>query len=267
MPEVLAPAKVNLALHVTGKRADGYHLLDSLVVFAGVYDRLTVDRADVTSIEVSGPQADGVPADARNIVWKAADWAGVPARIVLQKHLPNAAGLGGGSTDAAAVLIALSQGPEGAEVLGADVPVCWHQKPCRMAGIGEVLEDVPALPPLWIVLVNAGEAVPTAPVFRALARVDNAPMPDPRWQDFDSFIGWLMGTRNDMETAARTVSPVIGDVLARLQQTQGCALSRMSGSGGTCFGLYATQDAAQAAAAAMPESWWARAAPVLQRPS
>lgn len=261
--DVFAPAKVNLALHVTGKRADGYHLLDSLVVFAGVLDWVKVERADVTSLEVTGPQSGGVPTDARNIVWKAAEWAGRPARMSLRKFIPNAAGLGGGSSDAAAVLIALGCGPDGSEALGADVPVCWHRRPMRMRGIGEVLDEVPELPPMWIVLVNAGEDVPTGAVFGAMENVHNTPMPPPEWSDFASFITWLKTTRNDMERAAKTVSPVIAEVLERLDATRGCAIARMSGSGGTCFGLYQDEDAANAAARAMPDGWWAEAALVL----
>ncbi|OAN78891.1 4-(cytidine 5'-diphospho)-2-C-methyl-D-erythritol kinase [Jannaschia sp. EhC01] len=261
--KVFAPAKVNLALHVTGKRADGYHLLDSLVVFAGVFDWLTVEPASEMSVTVTGPKAEGVPTDARNLVWRAAEWAGRPSHITLEKHLPQSAGIGGGSTDAASVLIALGCGPDGSEALGADVPVCWHRRPCRMSGIGEVLEEVPDLPLMWMVLVNAGVAVPTGVVFQMMEDVDNAALPTPEWNDFDSFITWLATTRNDMEAAAKTVSPVIFEVLERLAQTEGCALARMSGSGGTCFGLYATEKQAEAAAASMPSEWWAEAALVM----
>ncbi|GAB5446888.1 4-(cytidine 5'-diphospho)-2-C-methyl-D-erythritol kinase [Gymnodinialimonas sp.] len=258
-----APAKINLALHVTGKRDDGYHLLDSLVAFATVYDWITLTPAEEMSLEVSGPYGAGVPTDGRNLVWKAAEFAGKPSHITLEKHLPHAAGIGGGSTDAATVLIALGCGPDGSEALGADVPVCWHRRPMRMSGIGEVLEEVPDLPMVWIVLVNAGKAVPTGLVFQTMTQVDNAPMATPDWHDFDSFIAWLAGTRNDMEDAAKTLSPVISDVLDRIRATPGCALARMSGSGGTCFGLYATEAEAEAAAAAMPGDWWAEAAFVL----
>lgn len=265
-----APAKVNLALHVTGKRGDGFHLLDSLVVFAGVGDWLEFAPADTLSLQVRGPRAEGVPEDERNLVWKAAQWLapGRGAAITLNKHLPHAGGIGGGSADAACALRGLAEMwdvavPRGAEVLGADVPVCLHGRPVRMRGIGEVLEDVPPLPPLWIVLVNAGQEVPTGPVFKALERTDNPPLPVPAWDGFDGFIAWLDVARNDLQKAAKTVSPIIGDVLARLSQAQGCRLARMSGSGGTCFGLFEAEDDAVAAAQAMPEGWWAEAAPVL----
>ncbi|WP_341863449.1 4-(cytidine 5'-diphospho)-2-C-methyl-D-erythritol kinase [Gymnodinialimonas sp. 57CJ19] len=265
-----APAKVNLALHVTGKREDGFHLLDSLVVFAGGGDWLTFAPADTLSLQVRGPRARGVPEDGRNLVWKAAQWLapGRGAAITLDKHLPHAGGIGGGSADAACALRGLAQMwgvdvPRGAEALGADVPVCLHGRPVRMRGIGEVLEDVPPLPPVWIVLVNAGQEVPTGPVFKALERTDNPPLPAPAWDGFDGFMAWLQETRNDLQTAAKTVSPIIDDVLARLSQTHGCRLARMSGSGGTCFGLFEAEADAVAAATAMPADWWAEAAPVL----
>jgi 4-diphosphocytidyl-2-C-methyl-D-erythritol kinase len=261
--EVFAAAKVNLALHITGKRDDGYHLLDSLVVFAGVFDWITVEQAAETSLTVTGPMAAGVPEDRSNLVWKATEFAGKPARLTLDKHLPSAAGIGSASSDAAAVLVALGAGPQGTEALGADVPVCWHRTPCRMSGIGEVRAEVPDLPMMWIVLVNAGEPVPTGAVFGALERVDHTPMPEPEWHDFSSMIAWLETTRNDLEAPARGISPVIDDVLARLRATDGCALARMSGSGGTCYGLYETEEAAKAAAASMPENWWAEDAFVL----
>lgn len=258
-----APAKVNLALHVTGKRDDGYHLLDSLVVFAGVGDWVEVDLAAAMSLVVTGPRAFGVPDDARNLVWQAAEWAGKTARITLDKRLPAAGGIGGGSADAAAVLRALGVSCEGSETLGADVPVCVRGRPCRMSGIGEVLHDVPALPKMWIVLVNAGVEVPTGAVFGALESVENPGLPEPAWEGIDGFVDWLEGTRNDLEEAAKTLFPVIGDVLKRLEATDGCALARMSGSGGTCFGLFESEAAARVAARAMPKGWWAEAAEVL----
>ena len=258
-----APAKVNLALHVTGKRADGYHLLDSLVVFADVGDWLEIAPAEALTLSVTGPRAEGVPDDKRNLVWKAAEWLG-PGRgaaMVLEKHLPHAGGIGGGSADAACALRGLAEVwnvdvPSGADALGADIPVCLHGRPVRMAGIGDVLDDVPVLPQMWIVLVNAGVEVPTGAVFKAMERVDNAPMPTPEWSDFNSFIGWLAHTRNDMEATARAQAPVIGLVLERIRALPGCRLARMSGSGGTCFGLFETEIAARDAALALPKDWW-----------
>lgn len=260
---VLAPAKVNLALHVVGRRDHGFHLLDSLVVFAETGDWLEVRLADAMRLRVEGPTADGVPTDQRNLAWRAAEWVGQPADILIEKHLPHAAGIGGGSADAAAVIRALGGVSNGSEVLGADVPVCVHGRPARMRGIGEILEEVPTLPPLWIVLVNPGVEVPTGAVFGAMERVDNPALPSPDWTDFAGFVSWLVTTRNDMEAPAKAMQPVISDVLDRLAATHGCALARMSGSGATCFGLFEAEAEARAAALTMPRDWWAVAAPVL----
>jgi len=274
-----APAKVNLALHVTGKRADGYHLLDSLVVFAGVGDRLRLKRSDTSRLAVTGPFADGVPTGPDNLIWKA--HALVPDAptldIHLEKNLPHAAGIGGGSADAAAVLRALTGHfkrtmPAAHEVLslGADVPVCLSDKPQRMQGIGETLAPSPLLPPLHMVLVNPGVSVPTGPVFQGLNTVDGSPMTAMTWGlgqgAQDRFIDWLATQRNDLEAPARSLAPEIGTVLDGLMSTDGCKLARMSGSGATCFGLYfdqkAAQDAADKLVAAHPD-WWVLSAPVL----
>ncbi|MBF9058918.1 4-(cytidine 5'-diphospho)-2-C-methyl-D-erythritol kinase [Rhodobacterales bacterium HKCCSP123] len=275
---LFAPAKVNLALHVTGRRDDGYHLLDSVVVFAGVGDWLTIEADPALSLTVTGPRSAGVPVDRRNLVWRAAELfpPGHGAAITLEKHLPHAGGIGGGSADAAAALRGLSDlwqvpMPDAGAVLslGADVPVCAAGRPMRMSGIGEVLDPLPPLPPLWLVLVNAGVEVPTGAVFSALERRENPPLPPPPaegWPDAAGFAGWLCGARNDLEPPARATVPVIGEVLDRLDTRPGCLLARMSGSGGTCFGLFAEEVAAQAAAqqiAAAEPGWWVEAAPVL----
>ncbi|MEJ6395701.1 4-(cytidine 5'-diphospho)-2-C-methyl-D-erythritol kinase [Gymnodinialimonas sp. 2305UL16-5] len=256
-----APAKVNLALHVTGCRDDGYHLLDSIVVFAGMGDWLSVAPAPQMALRVTGPRASGVPEDERNLAWQAAEWAGRQAKIVLEKHLPHAGGIGGGSSDAAAVLRALGTNGVGAEAIGADVPVCLRGRPCRMSGIGDVLADVPPIPSLWIALVNPGVEVPTGAVFAALDRVDGSPLPEPDWGM--DFIGWLSQTRNDLELPAQKLQPVIGDVLERLRGTRGCLFAHMSGSGATCFGLFGDEPSARAAVAAMPSRWWAEATEIL----
>ncbi len=267
--EVSAPAKVNLTLHVTGQRPDGYHLLDSLVVFSDFGDRVAVEAAPETRFSVTGPRAAGVPTDSRNLVLKAAAlMAGAPAAITLEKNLPAASGIGGGSADAAATLRALSSLhgsplPDAAAVLGlgADVPVCLQGHATRMSGIGEELAPVPALPPLPAVLVNPGVEVSTPEVFRALDTPDNPPMPDipAGLADPAEVAAWLATQRNDLEAPARALAPEIGDVLAALAATPGCLLARMSGSGATCFGLYQTETAARDAAgrlgAAQP-GWW-----------
>ena len=263
-----APAKINLTLHVTGRRPDGYHLLDSLVVFADLGDRLTVSLADAPALSVKGPLAAGVPSDGRNLALRAAAFHGTPAHIVLDKTLPAEAGIGGGSSDAAAVLRALTRltgrpVPPGAEVLGADVPVCLAARAARMRGLGEAVETVPALPMLHAVLVNPGVPVATPAVFAALARRDNPPMPEvlPRFRDSAALTDWLAGQRNDMQAAAEGIAPQITSALAALGACQGCRLARMSGSGATCFGLFASPAAAQIAAddlAARHPGWWVR---------
>jgi 4-diphosphocytidyl-2-C-methyl-D-erythritol kinase len=168
----LAPAKINLTLHVTGQRDDGYHLLDSLVCFADFGDTISVTRAKQSRLEIVGPMAQGVPTDARNLVAQAAHFIApdTPLHIVLDKHLPAAAGIGGGSSDAATTLIAISElldipVPTGSEVLGADVPVCLHHSAVRMQGVGEVITQVPPLPDVHGVLINPGVSVATPTIF------------------------------------------------------------------------------------------------------
>lgn len=272
---LFAPAKVNLALHVTGRRADGYHLLDSLVVFAGVGDWLEIGEASELRLSVTGPRAAGVPADRRNLVWRAAEAFGRPrgAAIRLEKHLPHAGGIGGGSADAGAALRGLSalwDAPLPAMpdllAIGADIPVCLGSRPARMRGIGEVLDPLPPIPPLWFVLVNPGVEVPTGPVFRALSGVDNPPMPEPDWSDAESLLDWLGETRNDLEPAACALVPEVRAVLDALAAEPGCRLARMSGSGGTCFGLFTEEAEAEGAAERLAghPGWWVAPAPVLR---
>lgn len=271
-----APAKVNLALHVTGRRDDGYHLLDSLVVFADVGDRLEITPAATSRLTVTGPFAEGVPTGPENLIWRAHALVlgAPPLAITLEKNLPHAAGIGGGSSDAAAVLRALSAKfglplprIDAALTLGADVPVCLSTRPQRMTGIGEGLRDVPGLPPLWLVLVNPGVAVPTGAVFRGLATVEGTAMTPMEWQGAAGFVAWLKAQRNDLEPPARATAPIVGDVLDRLAATDGCLLAQMSGSGGTCFGLFDAPAPAHAAAQALAHAnpgWWVRAARVLE---
>ncbi len=272
--EAFAPAKVNLTLHVTGRRGDGYHLLDSLVVFADVGDRLRAAPAAALSLAVAGPRAAGVPGGEANLVWRAARWLdpGGGAAITLEKHLPAAAGLGGGSSDAAAAMRALARLwrralPAAADVagLGADVPVCLAARPARMGGAGEALAPVPPLPPVWLVLANPGVAVATAEVFAALERRDGPPMPAtlPRLSDAAELARWLRTMRNDLETPATRLQPVISRVAGALAAQPGCLIARMSGSGATCFGLFPDPRHARAAAEALGRAapgWWVAAA-------
>lgn len=265
--EVFAPAKVNLALHVTGRRADGYHLLDSLVAFAPFGDHLTLVPAPVLSLTVTGPEGAGVPEGPENLVLRAASLlpCGQGAAITLDKRLPPASGIGGGSSDAAAMLrgLALLRGaslPEdrGLE-LGADVPMCLDPRPARVRGIGEEITPV-TLPPLPAVLVNPRVSVPTPAVFKALTARDNPPMaPIPGFASTTDCIDWLAGQRNDLETPAKAIAPGIAAALSALAALPGCRLARMSGSGATCFGLFATLTEAETALThlrATRPDWW-----------
>jgi 4-diphosphocytidyl-2-C-methyl-D-erythritol kinase len=267
--EALAPAKINLTLHVTGRRDDGYHLLDSLVVFADFGDRITLRSAMVSHLTVTGPMAAGVPVDASNLVLKAAALIGVAAGITLEKHLPAAAGIGGGSSDAAATLRALAEMaglavPRDVLALGADVPVCLMGGAARMRGIGEDVTPLSGVPSLYAVLVNPGVPVATPAVFAGLTTHDNPAMPEvlPNWSGSSDFITWLAQQRNDLQAPATAAEPVIAQVLETLLDTPGCQLARMSGSGATCFGLYDSAESASAAAGRLAQDrpgWWAMA--------
>lgn len=273
-----APAKVNLTLRVTGRRSDGYHLLDSLVVFADMGDRLRVSHAETLSLTVAGPFGSGLALEEDNLVLRAARRLaaalGLQAQgaLSLEKNLPIASGIGGGSSDAAAALRLLAKFwgvtlPEGAWErvaleLGADVPVCLGRRATHMAGIGEALAQVRVLPPLGLVLVNPGVACPTAAVFRARAEVGAGfspadAVPQAGWTTAADFARALAKSGNDLEAPAIAVTPVIGTVLAALGAQPGCLLARMSGSGATCFGLFAAPaEAAGVAAAMRREGWW-----------
>ncbi|MCB5945876.1 4-(cytidine 5'-diphospho)-2-C-methyl-D-erythritol kinase [Acidocella sp. KAb 2-4] len=267
MLSLFAPAKVNLFLHVTGKREDGYHLLDSLAVFPAVGDQVRVAEAAALSLEISGPFGAVLRAEADNLLLRAARLL-APTRgaaLHLEKNLPVASGIGGGSADAAAALRALSQLwnmqadlPALALRLGADVPVCLTSRPTRMQGIGEILAPAPRLPGFGMVLVNPGVAVPTPAVFKArqggfspLAELPEA------WASVDAMVADLARCTNDLQTAAIGIQPVIGEVLATLSALPGAKLARMSGSGATCFAIFATPAEAAAAAAAITNpGWW-----------
>ena len=253
-----APAKINLCLHVTGRRPDGYHLLDSLVVFTELGDRVTVAPGPL-SLAVTGPFAADLAGDEDNLCLRAARSVGAACAITLHKALPVASGIGGGSADAAAVLRALGRSPADPAGLGADVPVCLASVPARMTGVGEAVEPLPGLPALHLLLVNPRVSVSTPAVFRALERRDNPALPVlPASPDAAALLGWLHGTRNDLQAAATGIAPAIADVLAALRDA-GAQLSRMSGSGATCFGVFADAAAAQAARDAIAQArpgWW-----------
>jgi 4-diphosphocytidyl-2-C-methyl-D-erythritol kinase len=276
MKTEFAPAKINLALHVTGQRSDGYHLLDSLVVFTGVGDSVTVADAADLILQVTGPYAAALPAD-DNLVLRAARAFGLTrgALVTLDKVLPISSGIGGGSADAAATLRALAAlwgvalpAPADMLAVGADLPVCLAGRPARMMGIGDIVAPLPALPPAWLVLVNPGAGVSTPVVFKALTRKENTPLPRdmPRLKTTADLAAWLMMLRNDLEVPAMAGLPAIGVVKAALSAQQGCLMARMSGSGATCFGLFADPLSAAAAARAIrtaQPAWWVADAPVL----
>lgn len=266
-----ARAKVNLALHVVGRRGDGYHLLDSLVVFPEIGDTLTVAPAPTLTLAVEGPFAGDL--GDKNLVLDAARLLapGRGAALRLVKRLPVASGIGGGSADAAAAVRLLTRhwavpepGAAALLALGADVPVCFAGRACRMGGIGERVEPV-TLPGFWIVLANPGVPVATRAVFAGLARRDNPAMaPLPALPDVAALVGYLGAQRNDLEAPAAGVAPVVATVLSALGALPGCGLARMSGSGATCFGIFAARAAAEAAAATLGREtgWWTAAAPV-----
>ena len=278
-----APAKVNLTLHVLGRRSDGYHELESLVVFADAGDRLTFVPGDALDLSVRGPTAAVSGPAGDNLVLKAARLLAERVeglrlgRFVLDKRLPVAAGLGGGSSDAAAALRLLAQANgialddprliAAACATGADVPVCLDPRARMMRGIGELLSAPVAFGKLPAVLVNPGVAVPTAGVFKALAAppLSFAPTPnDPvaGCADANAIVAAVSRCRNDLEAPAILLQPLIADVLAGLRAFPACRIARMSGSGATCFGLFSSGRAAKAAARSLKArhpGWWVRA--------
>ncbi|UWQ99664.1 4-(cytidine 5'-diphospho)-2-C-methyl-D-erythritol kinase [Rhodobacteraceae bacterium S2214] len=281
--KTVAPAKVNLTLHVTGQRADGYHLLDSLVAFTDAGDLITATPADGLTLTVTGPFSAGVPTDGTNLILRAAEtlrrMRGVikGAAITVEKHLPNEAGLGGGSSDAAATLKLLADmwdveplpmsAPE-VVMLGADVPVCLAAPaPIRMQGIGQDLTPAPHLPNFAMVLINPKIAVPTKAVFDGLASKLNPSMADiPEKMDFDTFTDWLARQRNDLQPAAIKAAPVIQSALDRLNKIPQVAFAGMSGSGATCFGITKNMADARHAARIIQVAemgWWVTPAQIL----
>jgi len=272
-----APAKLNLYLHVLGKRPDGYHLLDSLVAFAAVHDTVSVEPAADLSLTINGPFGAMLAADGENLVLRAATslaaFAGVEssARIRLTKRLPVASGIGGGSADAAATLRALvklwkldlAASDIGALALdlGADVPVCLHGQAAYMGGIGEQLVPVDRLPAAGLVLVNPGVAVSTAKVFShpACGRSPGGRFDNGVPEEAAALAGLLKTRTNDLAAPAADITPEIGEAVDALAGSDGCLLARMSGSGATCFGIYAdgkrSAVAARKIARAHP-SWW-----------
>lgn len=281
-----APAKINLALHVTGRRPDGYHSLEMLVAFAEVGDELEATSAKKDSLSIAGPFAAGLGNGETNLVLRALSafrqrWPGaLPDGLALRlaKNLPIAAGLGGGSADAAAALrlfaamadtdIAFADLLDLSRGLGADVPMCLYSRPAEVRGIGEIVLPLKHFPACHIVLVNPLVPVVTADVFRRLERRDNPGLPDvgdPLMRPAQLGL-WLDETRNDLEPPAIAMVPTIGDLIDRLDGASGCILSRMSGSGATVFGLFGSSAQAHQAAHDLRETWpgyWVAAAPLI----
>lgn len=283
---VEAPAKINLFLHVTGRRPDGYHELESLVAFAGVHDRIGVRAGEGLSLEIEGPFAAALDAGGENLAVEAARAlaaeAGIrpDARIRLHKALPVAAGIGGGSADAAAALRALCalwnlSVPADrlgalALALGADVPVCLSGRPGIVRGIGERIAHAPALPEVPMVLVNPAVPLATAAVFAAREGPFSAPASfDTAPADAARLAEALGGTRNDLFPPARRLCPEIDTVLDAIRSAPSCLVARLSGSGPTCFGLFPSEKAASEAAgriAADRPGWWVCATRLLASP-
>ncbi|MEA2783185.1 MAG: 4-diphosphocytidyl-2-C-methyl-D-erythritol kinase [Rhodospirillaceae bacterium] len=267
-----ARAKINLYLHIVGRRSDGYHLIDSLVCFAEFGDELTLSPSPELFLSLDGPFAPALP-HGDNLVLAAALLVDPVqgASIRLLKQLPVAAGIGGGSADAAAALIGLGRlwqrplpAPDRVLTLGADLPVCLSSGPSFVGGIGEQLAPAPALPRVHLVLANPRRPLPTIDVFRLYGRRSDGRFSAPaRWDDAPADAGELAARLaergNDLTDAAIAIVPEIGDVIAAIAGSAGCLLSRMSGSGATCFGLFAGADEATKAAAmlqAKAPGWW-----------
>ncbi len=281
-----APAKINLALHVVGRRADGYHNLESLVVFAEIGDALEATPAPADRLRITGPFSAGLAANETNLVLRAVRafrerWPGAVdtgLSFELRKNLPVASGIGGGSADAAAALrlmAGLSSEPiryadlaAVALSLGADVPACLLSRPCEMRGIGEIVHPLADFPPCHLVLVNPLLPVVTADVFRRLKGRDNdplPPLPQPMSRPAQLAI-WLEATRNDLEAPAIELVGVIGDLIESLADAPGCSLARMSGSGATVFGLFGSGAQAHQAAhdlRARYPGYWVAASPLI----
>lgn len=271
-----AAAKLNLFLHVTGKRTDGYHLLESLVAFTEFGDELTIEPAETLILDITGPFAGTLENGGENLVMKAArllqshTGCAQGAHISLQKNIPVGAGLGGGSSDAAAALLGLKKlwgsaiSDAGLQILalklGSDVPVCLLRQPAWMQGMGEILAPVDFHNALWVVLVNPRISLPTAEVFRRFSGsfASACPAPENFYSRNDLFT-YIAPKHNMLEAAATALVPAIGDVLAAIGATE-CKLARMSGSGATCFGIYDNEISARQAAREIQRkhpNWWA----------
>lgn len=267
----LARAKINLCLHVVGQRDDGYHLLDSIVAFANIGDEISITPSNDFQLTITGPYSDKLSNDESNLVLKAArlfsgNCSG--ANITLTKNLPVASGIGGGSADAAATLRAmsymtgLSLPKDGGLSLGADVPVCLHEKTCEMQGIGEIIKPIKGFPTIPAVLVCPRAGVATSDVFHVLKTKENSPVAEFSSAMNTAFelVKFLEVQRNDLEVPSIEINTVIGQCLTELSNS-GASLARMSGSGATCFGLFKDFTQANASAKDIKNNhpdWWVK---------
>lgn len=269
----VASAKLNLYLHITGKRADGYHVLDSLVTFTEFGDLVQVQPDDTLTLTIDGPFAkslsvhDNIAIKAAQALQEACEVSNAAA-LRIHKRIPVGAGLGGGSGDAATVLLllndlwrtglAVEQLAEIGLALGADVPMCLYQQPCHISGIGEVISPANDVPELFVLLVNPNQEVLTAEVYQRFELSQEHRVAD-AMDDYPLPLDWLRAQRNDLQVPAMALCPVINDILVAIHRTSGCLLARMCGSGATCFGLYGTQSACEAAGRAVASvypDWW-----------
>jgi len=281
-----APAKINLSLHVVGQTAQGYHQLEGLTVFTKLCDELSVREGKTDRLAMTGPFAKALVGEKSNIILRAFElfrrrWpSSLPdgLEITLEKMLPVAAGIGGGSADAAAALriasrmsgqeIATSELAELALELGADVPMCLFSRTCTISGVGEQIQNIDPFPKLQLVLSNPGVAVPTGQVFRQLKSKDNSSMPAlPMHVEHSAALAlWLQDTRNDLEGPAIEIVPQIAELTSEMAQLPGCILSRMSGSGGTVFGVFGAEKQAMSAAQQMHQlfpNYWVAQSPII----
>lgn len=274
-----APAKINLYLHVTGKREDGYHLLDSLTVFTpGIADSIHIERSDCFSFAMNGPFANAIADEdiERNLavraarLYAAATGKGDTVSIRLEKNIPAGAGLGGGSSDAAAVIRAMEKlfaqdlpnRMENLLSIGADVPVCYHRRTCRFEGIGEKISGIPPLPPLSILIVWPACHSSTQDVFAKRSKEYSTDAISPNsFGNTQQFIDLLNKTHNDLYDAASSILPDIAAARALIEQQDGCLLARMSGSGSAVFGLFPDQNSCTSAHKSIQTAqpaWWVR---------
>ena len=282
---LLAPAKVNLFLHISGKRSDGLHLLDSLITFAGIYDSITIKPSPELNLSLKGPFSNKNISIENNLVLKAtkalAKYSNIEPKIdiVVTKEIPVASGLGGASVDAAATLKLLkiywdlNIGNRAlyniAENLGADVPACLVGKTIRVEGVGEILKEAKELPPCWFVFVNPGTQLITKEVFELRSDVFNNKYKNEKYPDNIHELEQMFSkTQNGLLKPAIQLVPEIELVIKKLRDTKNIIDARLNGSGATCFGIFPTENDAKIAVQTITKGnphWWIKAAPLINK--